>query len=347
MKILIISNMYPSKQKPFSGLFVINQLNAIQKELSTKDKLDFYYLKRTFTGPIGSVIKYLKFFFGFFFFIVKSKVKFNIIHIHYYFPTVYLGLVYRFFFNKKAKIVVTFHGGDFYNKKKGIVYKYPLSKVDKVIAVSVDLCKSLEKMYISSNIEVIPAGINTVFKPPILKINKKYDLIYVGSFYKVKGFDILCDFLSTYTFPLRVCVIGSGQLENCLEKVKGNENVQIELFRNLNHIEIVEKLYTSKFLINTSRKESFGLSMTEAMACGVPVIATKTDGSMEQITPNFNGFFINDYSPKILASRIERFLNIHYLMYQNMSKNAIQSSSRYKLPIIASKVIEQYQILVN
>lgn len=42
----------------------------------------------------------------------------------------------------------------------------------------------------------------------------------------------------------------------------------------------------SKFMVNLSYNESFGLAMTEAMAMGIPVIATRTDGSLEQIEDN-------------------------------------------------------------
>ena len=57
--------MYPSKQKPYSGIFVKNQYEALLSALSSKDKIDIYAMPRKYSSKIGSVLKYFRAFFKF------------------------------------------------------------------------------------------------------------------------------------------------------------------------------------------------------------------------------------------------------------------------------------------
>ena len=129
MNILIVSNMYPSEQKKYSGLFVLNQFNELKSQLNHNDNIDFYYMKRTMTNFLGSVIKYVIFFVKFPVFVLNNRKKYDIVHIHYYYPTIYIALLYKFIFNNKVKIV-TFHGSDIDFTKKTMLYKLPLRYID-------------------------------------------------------------------------------------------------------------------------------------------------------------------------------------------------------------------------
>jgi glycosyltransferase involved in cell wall biosynthesis len=53
-----------------------------------------------------------------------------------------------------------------------------------------------------------------------------------------------------------------------------------------------------------SRTESFGLSLTEAMACGLPVMATPTHGAMRQIHHERNGILASGFSVESIADAI-------------------------------------------
>ena len=111
MRILIVSNMYPSEQKPYSGLFVVNQVESLRK-INPDWDCDFIFLRRSFTNKIGSMSKYIKFISYFFYKSIFAK-KYDVIHIHYYMPTIYLGVLYKLIRARSSKLMVTFHGGDF------------------------------------------------------------------------------------------------------------------------------------------------------------------------------------------------------------------------------------------
>lgn len=342
--------MYPSEEKPYSGLFVLNQVNAIKKKLKEDDILDFYYMKRTFTNKIGSIIKYIKFFINFFIFIKKKNIKYDIIHIHYYFPTIYIALMYKYLFHKKVKIVVTFHGFDLYRTKKNFLFKYPLNFVDLSIGVSSKLCNGIAEYY-KGEIYNISAGINNIFKKDSSK--KEYDVIFVGSFYEEKGFDRLCTYLLTTKDILKVCIIGSGYLEINLKNVIKKTSHTIEVHNNLKQENIVPYLNKSKLLLNLSREESFGLSMTEAMICGTPVIATITDGSLEQIKNYENGILLKSNQIDELSIIEELSAKVHELIFLEnsllveMSEKSIQLSQKYKLENVSNEVIELYKEVIK
>ena len=49
--------MYPSRTEEIFGVFVLNQFNELKSQLNHNDNIDFYFMKRTMTNFLGSVIK--------------------------------------------------------------------------------------------------------------------------------------------------------------------------------------------------------------------------------------------------------------------------------------------------
>ena len=346
MRLLVISNMHPSKEKPYSGLFVVNQVEEIKRNISM---LDFFYMERKFTGLLGSFSKYFQFLFRFFFFCLKKTKKnsiYDIVHVHYYFPTIYLGIIYKLIFNRNVKLVVTFHGSDVYKSEGNVIYKFPMRFVDHVISVSQGLAERIERIY-TKDISIIPAGIRKCFDPPIEKRfykDKKYDYIFIGSFYEVKGFDRLIDLIESDSENKRFCVVGSGPLVSNLKPCKN-----VDVFENLSQEDIVPLIWASRYCLNLSRNESFGLSMAESMACGTPVIATLTDGSKQQINNGINGYLISEQrdTANIIHQINQVYNSISSHDYEKLSQAAVKTSQAFKLPSVAKEVINVYHKLMK
>ena len=94
-------------------------------------------------------------------------------------------------------------------------------------------------------------------------------------------------------------------------------------------VENARKIYSkSRVFFLPSIEEGFGLPILEAMACGVPVVATKSGGPQDIISHGVNGYLtdIGNYGD------IERYIKILYRdkkIWERMSKKAIETAKEY------------------
>ena len=183
MKILIISNVYPSNQRPHAGVFVKNQYEFLEDILREADQghIDILFMRRTFTNMLGSILKYIIFSFRF----IKHLFKvYHIIHIHYFYPLILLAYIYKIF-RPTTKIVVTFHGRDITEQIDGglkqSIFKFIAKKIDYTIAVGKTLRDKhiKEKLNIDADI-VLSAGVDRRVFYKEEKIRKIYDILFVG-----------------------------------------------------------------------------------------------------------------------------------------------------------------------
>ena len=100
MKILVVTNVYPSDKHPYHGIFVAEQLNAVKK-IHNDVEFDVLYING-FAGKfqyIKSIWKIIK--------TINSGI-YDLVHIHYGLAGMYLYWP----FIKKVPTIVTFHGSD-------------------------------------------------------------------------------------------------------------------------------------------------------------------------------------------------------------------------------------------
>lgn len=333
LKTLIISNMGPHPGNRALGRFVINQYNELKSrgnDVSLCLMPEFAYLLR------GSIYRYLMFSFYFLFFISKSlfKGKFGIIHVHFFYPTIFFALVYKFLFNRHAKIVVTFHGNDVYSfHPEAWLYKKMMKQVDYAIYVS----KGLEKLHLNFNHEreVLSAGIKNCFYH-MPEINKSYDFIFVGNLEEVKGIDRLLEFIDC--FPnYNFLIVGSGSYKKRIL----NNGGRLKYIETCQPEELATLMNSSHCLLNLSRNESFGLVIAEALSCGISVIATATDGAREQLGNTKNAKVLKQsFKPQDISD------SYNILMHQTKCFTG-NSKLHYRLENVCERIEEIYSCLTR
>lgn len=95
-----------------------------------------------------------------------------------------------------------------------------------------------------------------------------------------------------------------------------------------------------------SRYESFGLVAVEALACGVPVVASRAGGLRYTIDEGTAGLLVKPQSPELLAAALETILRGEALRAA-MAAAARPSVERYDWANIAQQVMHVYRRLAN
>lgn len=337
MNCLIMSNMGPSRYKPALGRFVTNQFEEISKQDSVNASL-FLMPEQAYEYK-SSFIRYFYYLFSFIYFCVKSKVKFDIIHIHFFYPTILIAYIYKLFFNPEVRFIATFHGTDVYAySQKNFLYKHFIRKLKSRIYVSNKLAERHSNL--TGRMAVISAGILNVFSYKNT-VCKKYDFIFVGNLEHVKGADRLLKLISENQ-DMTFLVVGNGSYAEQLNSIKHS---RLTYIKSATPEMLCQLFNESSCLINLSRNESFGLVITEALCCGIPVIATETDGALEQLIEANLGLVVEQsYS----NCDIKEAFN---LLTRDASEKAIsvktEFAQQYKLKHIAKRVISEYKYAIE
>jgi glycosyltransferase involved in cell wall biosynthesis len=160
-------------------------------------------------------------------------------------------------------------------------------------------------------IYVAPNGVDiNRFSPPKHRVhNETCRLISVGRLERIKGHDILvkaAHLLKSQGADISLTLVGDGKERENLER-QVNE---LEL-GNLVHFlgdqppdSIVEQLHRSDIFVMPSRDESFGVACIEAMATGLPVVASRVGGLPAFVEQGINGLLFESEHPEQLAAAV-------------------------------------------
>ncbi len=342
-KLLIITNMGPKASAPFQGQFVTNQVDA----LSALDPAYFFMTWHN-DSKLNRLLKYPVLWLQFIWRYVLSFRRFDILHVHYYYPTIWLAWTYKLLRNPKAKIVVTCHGSDIYlYKPESKLYKFAASAVDFFVFTS----ESLREKFFDQNVQsmVLPAGIHPTFatSQQLSLPEKAIDVLFVGTLDHNKGVDRLLKLVAALP-QVKFAVVGHGPMQQQLVAAAAQcQNLQ--LLSSQSPTGLKSYFEQSKCLISLSRNESFGLVMTEAMACYTPVIATETDGSKAQIVHGVNGFCLTQLGEAelhlALAEAIQQLLRFSAAEYQQIQQACRTSATPYFVEKVAVQLTNLYQQL--
>lgn len=168
-------------------------------------------------------------------------------------------------------------------------------------------------------------------------------IIFVGRMAKVqKGLDLLLEILDqilTKKPDWHIMIAGDGSdMQYFRESIrKSTWCRQVELLGNIK--DIIPCYLCSSIALNTSRWEGFGLVVTEAMECGLPVVAFRTDGPSEIINDGVNGFLVNNYDTVAFSDKL-LYLMENTEERKKMGQNAIMRAKDYSEETIARQWVK-------
>ena len=202
-----------------------------------------------------------------------------------------------------------------------------------------------------SKINLIPAIYvdSDIFKP--MTLPKEYDLIFVGRLEKNKGIDLLLETaskLKAQILNFKMIIVGSGPLkENLKFKIKNlklQDNVLLHGYAKDSH-EIAELLNKSKILVMPSYNEGGPRVVVEAMACGVPVLATPV-GIVSDLLKNGSGGEIIAWEAEDIVHKAKGLLD-NPERYGECRLNGLETAKQFEKKETIKNYAEQLKILIS
>lgn len=285
---------------------------------------------------------------------VIKNYKLDILHFHFALPFAFFAQKIRQSCDLNLPILVgTIHGTDITYLEKNHTLKNDLSQalqaVDGITTVSRNYAERSQRVFdLAESPRVIPNFIDmsefeTIKSSPQkspLEISSKnrYKIIHISNFRPVKNVLTLVKAFEIITKKIdaELWLVGDGP---DMEEVKSflvNHHLENRVHYLGFQPNIVVFLKQADLLFMSSLEESFCLVALEAMACGVPVLATDVGGISEVVINHQTGllFPVGDYDQAArfaidLLSNKEQYL----IMQSNAQKHAQKFSSELIVPL--------------
>ena len=208
----------------------------------------------------------------------------------------------------------------------------------------------------SEDITIIPNGVDTLdFSPKNSKlfrdeIRKKHNiddndvvLIFVGYEFMRKGLRHVVNALPIITEKnVKVLVVGDDNPQP-YKKLAIQQAVADKIIFAGRSADIKQYYAASDIFIFPTSYESFSMATLEAVASGLPIIATKVSGTDELIVDGKNGFFIKR-DERDIAEKVNQMLKNNLI--KQMGREARKTAENYSWEKVAEKIMKLYNEIV-
>jgi len=232
-----------------------------------------------------------------------------------------------------------------------------LSKADRLIAVSRASARFSRSLgFLEKRITVIPNGVDlSCFNGEIdavvmregLGIGDEPLVVTASRLIKRKSPDLL---ISAFARVLKVVpdaklvIAGSGREEDNLSRqIKGlNITNSVFMVGKLPKEKVAQLMAAADVFVLPSKMESFGLSLLEASAAGVPVVCSNAGGVPEVFQDGFNALLYPPGDDNAMAKAIVCLLQDKELA-KTISVNAMETASRFTWEMAAEQTLRVYE----
>lgn len=200
-----------------------------------------------------------------------------------------------------------------------------LRLADSVFVPSRHVRESLEGLVPEEKIRVINYGAPPVRprKPTVGHAGQPLKVLFVGNLIQRKGIGYLLEAVQMLGKQVELTLVGARFRPNPWVDAACQRG---RWFESLPHAQVLDLMQESDVLALPSLTEAFGLVVTEALACGLPVIVTPNTGSSELVRDGRDGFIVPICSADAIAERLTT-LNEDREMLAAMSGHAQQAAA--------------------
>lgn len=263
------------------------------------------------------------------------------------------------------KVLYTAHGFHFYKGAPSMnwLFYYPVEKIlsrytDVLITINEeDYNLAIKKKFKAERIELVHGvGIDLhKFKPQTnqvkFELRNKYlfneddfILIYVAELSARKNQEILIkasNRLKESIPKLRLLLVGKGESNDYYAKLIDEFDLKQIVYLMGYRNDVADLMLISDVAVSSSRQEGLPVNIMEAMASGLPIIASDCRGNSDLIKNNRNGFLIDNCSEDGFVMRVEEIYKSSYLR-KVFSQNNIDDIDKFSKNKILDKMKEIY-----
>jgi glycosyltransferase involved in cell wall biosynthesis len=224
--------------------------------------------------------------------------------------------------------------------------RFAAEQAQLVLPVSDDLERAMRELAPAVRTRVVPNVVDDVFSPAPSSDGQGTRLLTVGLLDTPrKGVDILLEALALVRGreQLRLDIVGEGPLRPSYEAMAERLGLADTVaFHGLEpKAALANRMRTADLFVLASRYENNPCVVLEAMASGLPVVATRVGGVPELVTPD-SGRLANPLDPPSFAAAVEDALRNDF----DRAAIAARARERYGREAIARQLAEIYHDLV-
>ena len=240
-----------------------------------------------------------------------------------------------------------------------------IAGADRVICATEQERTALRQLYDAdpARVEVIPLGVDLDLFHPTDKDAARAELgldedqrivLFVGRIEPLKGLDILINAAAMLESDVdcSVLVVGGDDTARSqvarlreLARERGIEH-RVAFVGAVDHDRLPLYYNAADVCVVPSHYESFGLVAVEAMASGVPVVASRVGGLTGTVRDGETGYLIPWLCPEPFAERIELLLDNDSLR-RNLGEAAREEVARYRWENVTSAMLKLYGVLTR
>ncbi len=288
--------------------------------------------------------------------------KLDVLHVHYAIPHAISAYLAKQLNGGGVKIITTLHGTDITVVGSDPAFlpvtEFGIEQSDGVTSVSKALYESTMKEFnITRPIEVIHnfIDINEFYRRANPEMRKRIApngekiLVHISNFRPVKRVDEIVKLFARIqkVVPSKLMLIGDGPERGKAEKSCRDLGICDHTVFLGKQNAIPELLSVADLSVCASENESFGMTILEAMSCGVPVVAYKVGGIPEIIKDGKQGFMITDNdSDKFVESCVRILTNDD--LHAKLAKSGVErAGSEFASDVIIPKYEAFYRKIVE
>jgi len=294
---------------------------------------------------------------------VARQQKLDLLHVHYAIPhasSAYTAKQILKHSGVHLPVITTLHGTDITLLGKDPsfepVISFAINQSDAVTAVSSSLRSDTYKLFgINRDIEVIPNFICPQHFVDLGSAHNRSELAkadealvcHVSNFRPVKRVE---DVIRTFALlaekrPARLLMVGDGPDRPAAERLAREMDIadRVTFLGKLKNP--LEALAISDLFLLPSESESFGLAALEALACGVPVVATEAGGLPEVIRHGVSGMMAPVGDVERMADHADFILSPEN--HARFRKQALERASAFHIDVVLPHYLGAYERILS